>query len=226
MRPTCCRHRPSQRRGRPLGERTRGARGPGRRASAKPCTIRTRGHVSESNRGGRSCRGQRGPAGTGCSGCRRHRRGCGPNVCGQCGSPPLRQIRRAAERAAEERSSDHDRLTSAVASRWGTAPSPGADRTRWAQHAADLATHNHPSVLNDGRDKAGAVDRLALIDSNQENVRADSRRQLLGNCRAADMRRRTAQLRAGAQGAEQLLRELDTLPPRTLSAGGMSKHCA
>ena len=121
--------------------------------------------------------------------------------------------RRAAERAAEERSSDHGRLTSAVASRWGTAPTPGADRTRWAQHAADLATDDHPSVLDAGRDKAGAVDRLALIDGNQENVRADSRRQLLGNRRAADIRRRTAQLRARAQGAEQLLCELDALPP-------------
>lgn len=121
--------------------------------------------------------------------------------------------RRAAERAAEERSSDHDRLTSAVASRWGTAPSPGADRTRWAQHAADLATDDHPSVLDAGRDKAGAVDRLALIDGNQENVRADSRRQLLGNRRAADIRRRAAQLRARAKDAEQLLRELDTLAP-------------
>jgi hypothetical protein len=121
--------------------------------------------------------------------------------------------RRAAERAAEERSSDHDRLTSAVASRWGTAPTPGADRTRWAQHAADLATDDHPSVLDAGRDKAGAVDRLALIDSNQENARADSRRQLLGNRRAADIRRRTAQLRARAQGAEQLLCELDALAP-------------
>lgn len=121
--------------------------------------------------------------------------------------------RRAAERAAEERSSDHGRLTSAVASRWGTAPTPGADRTRWAQHAADLATDRHPSVLDAGRDKAGAVDRLALIDGNQENVRADSRRQLLGDGRAADIRRRTAQLRARAQGAEQLLCELDALPP-------------
>ena len=120
--------------------------------------------------------------------------------------------RRAAERAAEERSSDHGRLTAAVASRWGTAPTPGADRTRWAQHAADLATDHHPSVLDAGRDKADAVDRLALIDGNQENVRADSRRKLLGNRRAADIRRRTAQLRARAQGAEQLLCELDALP--------------
>ena len=121
--------------------------------------------------------------------------------------------RRAAERAAEERSSDHGRLTSAVASRWGTAPTPGADRNRWAQQAADLATDDHPSVLDAGRDKAGAVDRLALIDGDQENVRADSRRQFLGNRRAADIRRRTAQLRARAQGAEQLLCELDALPP-------------
>lgn len=121
--------------------------------------------------------------------------------------------RRAAEDAAQQRSNDHDRLTSAVAARWGTAPAPGADRTRWAQHAADLATDDHPSVLDAGRDKAGAVARLAQIDGNQENVRADSRRQLLGNRRAADIRRRTAQLRARAQDAEQLLRELDTLAP-------------
>ena len=121
--------------------------------------------------------------------------------------------RRAAERTAEERSSDHDRLTSAVAARWGTAPIPGADRTRWAKHAADLATDDHPSVLDASRDKAGAVDRLMLIDSNQDNVRADSLRQFLGNRRAADVRRRTAQLRSRAQVAEQLLCELDALPP-------------
>lgn len=121
--------------------------------------------------------------------------------------------RRAAERAAELSSSDLDRLTSTVATRWGTAPTPGADRTRWAQHAAALVTDDHPSVLDACRDKAGAVDRLALIDSNQENVRADNRRQLLGNRRAADIRRGTARLRARAQGAEQLLCELDALPP-------------
>jgi hypothetical protein len=122
--------------------------------------------------------------------------------------------RRGAERAADERSSDHDRLTSAVAARWGTAPTPGADRTRWAEHAADLATDDHPSVIDAGRDKAGAVDRLALIDGNQENVRADSHRQLFGNRRAADIRRCATQLRARAQRAEQLLCELDAaLPP-------------
>lgn len=121
--------------------------------------------------------------------------------------------RRAAEDAAQQRSNAHDGLTAAVAARWGTAPAPGADRTRWAQHAADLATDDHPSVLDAGRDRAGAVDRLALLDGNQDNVRADSHRQLLGNRRAADVRRRTAQLRARAQAAEQLLGELDALPP-------------
>jgi hypothetical protein len=130
--------------------------------------------------------------------------------------------RRAAERAAQQRSNDHDRLAAAVAARWGTAPAPGADRTRWAQHAANLATNDHPSVLDAGRDKAGAVDRLALIDSNHDGVRADSRRQLLGNRRAADVRRRTSQLRGRVLATEQLLRELDTLPPsdaaRTLRA--------
>lgn len=121
--------------------------------------------------------------------------------------------RRAAEHAAQLCSNDLDELTCAVASHWGTAPIPGANHTRWAQHAADLATDDHPSVLDARRDKAGAVDRLALIDRNQENERADSRRQLLGNRRTADVRRRTAQLRGRAQATEQLLCELDTLPP-------------
>lgn len=121
--------------------------------------------------------------------------------------------RRAAEHAAQQRSKDYDGLASAVAARWGTAPAPGADRTRWAQHAADLATDDHPSVLDADRDKAGAVNGLALIDSNHENVQADRRRQLLGNRRAADIRRLTARLRARAQGAEQLVCELDALPP-------------
>ncbi|MEX0428035.1 MobF family relaxase [Nocardioides sp. DS6] len=121
--------------------------------------------------------------------------------------------RRAAERAAEQRSSDLDSLTAAVAARWGTASTPGADRTRWAQHAADLATNDHPSVLEACRDMASAVDRLALIDSNHENVRADTRRHLLGNRRASDVRRRTVQLRARVQDAKHLLRKLDTLPP-------------
>jgi hypothetical protein len=121
--------------------------------------------------------------------------------------------RRAAEHAAQQCSNDLDGLTSAVATRWGSAPTPGADRTRWAQHAADLATDVHPGVLEAGRDKAGAVDRLALLDRNQENERADIRRQILGNRRTADARRRAPQLRARAQATEQLLRELDTLPP-------------
>lgn len=121
--------------------------------------------------------------------------------------------RRTAEHAAQQCSNDLDGLTSAVASRWGTAPNPGANRTRWAQHAADLATDVHPGVLEAGRDKAGAVDRLALIDRNQENERADRCRQLLGNRRVVDVRRRARQLRARAQATEQLLRELDTLPP-------------
>lgn len=52
-----------------------------------------------------------------------------------------------------------------------------------------------------------------MIDSDQANARAASRRQVLGNHRPSDIQRRTAQLRAGVRDAEQLLLQVDTMPP-------------
>jgi len=121
--------------------------------------------------------------------------------------------RRATRREAEARQVNLDSLLSQTTARWGSAPLPGSDRTRWARHVAGVATDDHPEVLSARTATRVANDQLTRIDADGLARHTIARQQLLGNRRPSDVQRHAKRLRQRATDIKRLLDRLDAMAP-------------